>query len=81
MPHSLTKYLAIEPEDFDPALNLMLKVSQVATLENTTRQEVHLWVRSGYFPEYSRMPNKRGDVRIPLWSYLVFRRNQRVRCG
>lgn len=67
-------------DDIEPLLHLQLSVQQVAALESTTPRSVQNWIQAGKFPEYSCHPNG-GPYRVPAWSYLEFRKAQRVLVG
>ena len=67
-------------EDVEPVMHLNLRPSQIATFEGTSHVVVKNWIRAGKFPEYSCQPG-RGDFMVPVWSYLQFRKNQRVQVG
>jgi len=67
-------------EDVEPVMHLQLTSAQIAAFEQTTRRKVHGWLKAGRFPEYHLHPG-RGDYRIPVWSYLEYRKSQRITAG
>lgn len=67
-------------EDVEPLLHLNLTVQQVASFESTTPRSVQNWIKAGKFPEYYIHPDS-GQFRVPVWSYLEFRKSQRVLVG
>jgi hypothetical protein len=70
--------IRLSVEDIKPVLNLSLKARQVSHFEAVTVRTVNRWIKGSEFLEYTILPGK-NEVRIPLWSYLEFRRRRRVR--